>query len=118
MTNRGSIMAIDRHGINRSERGPLAKCSFEETPDIISKAAVFGEYDKISGVSSNIMLGQEVRAGTGFSDILFDENEYLKHISSLGVEDNAEEIDFNPELIKDGDNDYCEEENFGFSFNK
>ena len=32
MTQKGSIMSIDRHGINKSDRGPLAKCSFEETP--------------------------------------------------------------------------------------
>ena len=51
---------IDRHGINKSDRGPLAKCSFEETPDIIARAAVFGELDKVQSVSSNIMLGQEV----------------------------------------------------------
>ena len=48
----------------------LAKCSFEETPDIISKAALFGEFDKIKGVSSNIMLGQEVKSGTGFVDLI------------------------------------------------
>ena len=35
MTNRGNLMSIDRHGINKSDRGPLAKCSFEETPDTI-----------------------------------------------------------------------------------
>ena len=40
MTNRGSLMSIDRHGINKSDRGPLAKCSFEETPDILARAAI------------------------------------------------------------------------------
>ena len=72
MTNKGGIMSIDRHGINKSDRGPLAKCSFEETPDIIAKAALFGEYDKINGVSANIIMGQEVNCGTGYYDILFD----------------------------------------------
>ena len=47
ITNRGFLMSIDRHGINKSDRGPLAKCSFEETPDIIARAAIFGELDKI-----------------------------------------------------------------------
>ena len=73
ITNRGALMSIDRHGINKSDRGPLAKCSFEETPDIIAKAAIFGELDKIKSVSSNIMLGQEVPIGTGSIDVLFDE---------------------------------------------
>ena len=30
MTTRGGLMSIDRHGINRSERGPLAKCSLKK----------------------------------------------------------------------------------------
>jgi len=74
-------MSIDRHGINKSDRGPLAKCSFEETPDIIARAAIFGELDKIQSVSSNIMLGQEVPIGTGSIDILFDEEKYYEHLS-------------------------------------
>ncbi|OAC98113.1 hypothetical protein MUCCIDRAFT_45209, partial [Mucor lusitanicus CBS 277.49] len=31
MTNRGHLMAITRHGINRAETGALMRCSFEET---------------------------------------------------------------------------------------
>jgi DNA-directed RNA polymerase II subunit RPB1 len=81
ITNRGGLMSIDRHGINKSDRGPLAKCSFEETPDIIARAAIFGELDKIQSVSSNIMLGQEVPIGTGSIDILFDEEKYYEHLS-------------------------------------
>ena len=73
MTNKGFLMSIDRFGINKSDRGPLAKCSFEETPDILAKAALFGELDHINGVSSNIMMGQEVPIGTGCVDLFFDE---------------------------------------------
>jgi DNA-directed RNA polymerase II subunit RPB1 len=80
MTNRGYLMSVDRHGINKSDRGPLAKCSFEETPDIIARAAIFGELDKLKSVSSNIMLGQEVPIGTGSIDILFDEEKYFEYI--------------------------------------
>ena len=81
ITNRGGLMSIDRHGINKSDRGPLAKCSFEETPDIIARAAIFGELDKIQSVSSNIMLGQETPIGTGSVDIMFDEEKYFEHLS-------------------------------------
>ena len=80
MTNKGSLMPMDRHGINKSDRGPLAKCSFEETPDIIAKAAIFGELDKVRSVSANIMLGQEVPIGTGAVDILFDEEKYFENL--------------------------------------
>ena len=31
MTQRGFLMAITRHGVNRQDTGPLSKCSFEET---------------------------------------------------------------------------------------
>ena len=109
-------MSIDRHGINKSDRGPLAKCSFEETPDIISKAAIFGEYDKMTGVSSNIMLGQEVVAGTGFSDVLFDEEFYIKHKLSTQVESEQEDIDSLMDDMNNAD-EFCNDDNFTFNFN-
>ena len=93
MTNKGYIMSVDRHGINKSNRGPLAKCSFEETPDIILKAALFGEVDNVKGVSSNIMLGQEPPIGTGSIDILFDEEKYFESIIELQSKDDDEEIE-------------------------
>ena len=78
MTNRGALLSIDRHGINRSDIGPFAKCSFEETSDMLIKAGVFGEYDKVNGVSANIMLGQIPPCGTGDTEILIDEEKLLK----------------------------------------
>ena len=35
MTSRGHLMAITRHGINRSDTGALMRCSFEETVEIL-----------------------------------------------------------------------------------
>jgi len=58
MTCKGTLMSIDRHGINRGDVGPLAKSSFEETTDMLIKASVFSDVDRINGVSANIMLGQ------------------------------------------------------------
>jgi DNA-directed RNA polymerase II subunit RPB1 len=117
MTNRGSLMSIDRHGINKSDRGPLAKCSFEETPDIISKAAIFGEYDKITGVSANIMLGQPVMSGTGFSEILFDEKIYTEKYETMKVcEDDQEATDEIVNSLGGVEDDYCAQDNFGFNF--
>jgi DNA-directed RNA polymerase beta' subunit len=77
MTVKGSLMSIDRHGINRGDVGPLAKSSFEETTDMLINAGVFSDYDKINGVSANIMLGQLPPCGTGDSEILMDEEGYL-----------------------------------------
>lgn len=73
MTNKGNILSVNRHGINRGDIGPLAKCSFEETTDKLVKAAVFAEYDKINGVAASIMLGQIAPAGTGDFDVFLDD---------------------------------------------
>jgi DNA-directed RNA polymerase II subunit RPB1 len=107
MTNRGSIMSIDRHGINKSDRGPLAKCSFEETPDILARAAIFGELDKVQSVSANIMMGQEVPVGTGSVDIIFDEDKYfensLSRIEKLEETDDEEDTNEKDKFV----DEYC-----------
>ncbi|KAF7236742.1 DNA-directed RNA polymerase II subunit RPB1 [Varanus komodoensis] len=72
MTCRGHLMAITRHGVNRQDTGPLMKCSFEETVDVLVEAAAHGESDPMKGVSENIMLGQLAPAGTGCFDLLLD----------------------------------------------
>ena len=55
----------------------LAKCSFEETTDQLFKASIFGELDNLSGVSSNIMMGQIPPCGTGDSEIIIDETKLI-----------------------------------------
>ncbi|KAK7289789.1 hypothetical protein RIF29_03733 [Crotalaria pallida] len=66
MTYRGHLMAITTcHGINRNDTGPMMRCSFEETVDILLDAAVYAETDYLRGVSENIMLGQLAPVGTG-----------------------------------------------------
>jgi len=116
MVNRGSIMSIDRHGINKSDRGPLPKCSFEETTDMLAQAAIFSELDKMTGVSSNIMFGQEVPSGTGFVDVLFDENKYLSCLATIQedneIVENTYEADYNKAAKIDM---YCAEDNFTFN---
>ena len=64
ITNKGILSPINRQGINRGDIGPLAKCSFEDTTDQLIKAYVFGELDKLNGVSSNIMIGQKIKSVT------------------------------------------------------
>lgn len=78
MTYRGITMSIDRHGINKTENGPLAKCSFEESTDVIAKTAIFGGMDPMFGVSANIMMGQEVPIGTGAVELIFDEENFRR----------------------------------------
>ena len=72
MTAKGHLMAITRHGINRQDTGPLMRCSFEETVDVLLDAASHAEVDPMRGVSENIILGQLPRMGTGCFDLLLD----------------------------------------------
>jgi DNA-directed RNA polymerase beta' subunit len=115
MTRAGRLMPSDRHGINKTDIGPLAKASFEETEKILLNAALFGEMDPVTGVSSNIMMGQPIRGGTGFFDILLDEVALMRLQDGLptvedsdddgeGVEPTADQI--NKELFED-ENDLC-----------
>lgn len=86
MTNRGQIMSITRHGINKTDAGPLTKCTFEQTVDILMDAAVYGEADNVNGVAENIMMGQIAPIGTGMMDILTIEDVYRKHQASTDDE--------------------------------
>jgi DNA-directed RNA polymerase II subunit RPB1 len=83
MTRAGRLMSVDRYGINKNDIGPLAKASFEETERILMKAAIFGEVDPITGVSANIMMGQPIRGGTSFSQILLDEQALVRLMKGL-----------------------------------
>ena len=88
MTCKGQLLSIDRHGINRSDIGPLAKCSFEETADILIKSGVFGDHDKVQGVAANVIVGQVPKAGTGDSAILMD-HEMISKTKILPIQNDA-----------------------------
>ena len=74
MCQNSDIMAISRFGIKKENIGPLAKASFEESTDQLLEASLFGSFDNIKGVSSNIMVGQIPNCGTGDSIVLLDED--------------------------------------------
>jgi DNA-directed RNA polymerase II subunit RPB1 len=121
MTNKGYLTAINRQGIGRGDVGPLAKSSFEDTTDQFIKASMFGEKDKLKGVSSNIMMGQTIKAGTGLTELLLDENKLIQSFTELNYNENEyiENIDENIHtLLNDGDvleDEYCNDDNFEFS---
>jgi DNA-directed RNA polymerase II subunit RPB1 len=72
MTQRGTLMAITRHGINRADTGALMRCSFEETVEILMEAAAVGEKDDCQGIAENVMFGQMAPMGTGAFDVALD----------------------------------------------
>lgn len=72
MCNKGHLMSITRHGINRTDAGALSRCSFEETVEILLEAAAVGDVDDCRGVAENVLLGQMAPMGTGAFDVALD----------------------------------------------
>lgn len=84
MTSRGSIMPINRFGINKSnEYGPITKTTFEQMDEMIMLSSIFGQTDNMKSVASNITMGQTINAGTNSFEIYLDETK-LKN-NSLNI---------------------------------
>ena len=112
MTRAGRLMSSDRHGINKTDIGPIAKASFEETEKILLNAALFGEMDPVTGVSANIMTGQPIRGGTSFFNVLLDEGAFLRLQEGLPPlegydEEEGPTQDQIDEAIYEDENDLC-----------
>jgi len=78
MTFTNKMISIFRHGINNDNIGPIAKASFEETPEMFLKAARHAELDTLRGVSANVMCGQEGMFGTNAFQVVLDLEEMRK----------------------------------------
>ena len=87
------MVSVFRHGINKDDIGPIAKASFEETPEMFFKAAVHGELDPLTGVSSNVMCGQKGLFGTNMFQVVYDinikllEEVHQKYLKDLDFEE-------------------------------
>ena len=109
MCQNGDIMSVSRHGIKKENIGPLAKASFEETTDQLLEASLFGAFDSIKGVSSNIMVGQIPTCGTGDSTVLLDEDLLNTQVDLINEKD---EIDINTYFKS---SEYCDAAEIKFS---
>ena len=78
MTYTEKMISIFRHGINNDNIGPIAKASFEETPEMFLKAARHAELDTLRGVSANVMCGQEGFFGTSAFQVVLNIEEMQK----------------------------------------
>ena len=78
MTCKSEMVSIFRHGINNDDIGPIAKASFEETPEMFLKAARHAELDEMRGVSANVMCGQEGYFGTSAFKVMLDIGQIIK----------------------------------------
>jgi len=86
MTFTHKMISIFRHGINNDNIGPIAKASFEETPEMFLKAARHAELDIMRGVSANVMCGQEGLFGTNAFQVVLDIDEMRKLESTTPYE--------------------------------
>ena len=78
MTYNNKMISIFRHGINNDDIGPLAKASFEETPEMFVRAAKHAELDHMRGLSANVMTGQKGYYGTNISQLVLDTEMIVK----------------------------------------
>jgi len=78
MTFTNKLISIFRHGINNDNIGPIAKASFEETPEMFLKAARHAELDTMRGISANVMCGQEGLYGTSSFQVVLNLEEMRK----------------------------------------
>lgn len=78
MTYTSKMISIFRHGINNDNIGPIAKASFEETPEMFLKAARHADLDPMRGISANVMCGQEGFYGTSAFQVVLDIEEMQK----------------------------------------
>jgi len=107
------MVSVFRHGINNDDIGPIAKASFEETPEMFLRAARHAELDLMTGVSSNIMCGQDGYFGTGSFQVMLDINEVNK-MESKTLE---EKINISNMLKVEDDNEYCSKNNIKMNDN-
>ena len=124
MTSRGYLISINSQGVNSEDIGPLAKCSFENTTKELINAGLFGKYDKLQGVSSNIMMGQKIHAGTNNCEILLDERRFMELLNDENTEpiyesQNKDVDTLFEQIIEEGEEEYdsaCDDGDFEFSF--
>jgi DNA-directed RNA polymerase II subunit RPB1 len=96
MTFTNKLISIFRHGINNDNIGPIAKASFEETPEMFLKAARHAELDTLRGISANVMCGQEGLFGTSSFQVVLD----IEEMQKLEATSEYKHIDVDEEIEK------------------
>lgn len=91
MTYSNKLISVFRFGLNKDNIGPIAKASFEETPEMLLRAARFGELDNMRGVSANVMCGQEGYYGTSSFQVMFDTDTYISSMDSYTPSSESED---------------------------
>ena len=93
MTYTGGIQRVTRNGIDRKQVGTKAKASFEQPVDNFLISASMGEQDPLQGVSASITVGKRSHIGTGFMQLLYDQNKEELLRASMQPDISAEEAE-------------------------
>jgi DNA-directed RNA polymerase beta' subunit len=112
MTYQGFTVSVSIHGVKKTDSGPLARASFEETTTELTRAAVFHEDDNMNGVSANIMFGQYLKAGTNDFGLVLDESMILNN----DYEEEQEEPSYVEFVNVIEEEAYCNNEEFDLTF--
>ena len=86
MCHGGTVISADRHGMKKANIDPLTKASFEKPIDVLISSAVFGDTDRMQGVSSRLYIGSVFKGGTGYCELVLDtqmiqNSEYIEKVS-------------------------------------
>ena len=96
---------------------PTICLKFIQTHRLIAEQLV-SEKDDLTGVSANIMLGQVIKSGTGYCDILLDEDHLISQLNDIG-EKEEEYLDIDEGnidiILSQEDEGECGDINFKFS---
>jgi len=70
MTMDGEVKQIGRHGLAGEKASVLSRAAFEVTVDNLLEAAMYGETDKLKGVTESVIVGQPIKLGTGAVELV------------------------------------------------
>ena len=93
MTASSHMVSIFRHGINNDNIGPIAKASFEETPEMFLKASRHAELDQMRGISANVMCGQEGYYGTSSFQVMLDLQQMIAKMEDVAFQAQDEQAE-------------------------
>ncbi len=88
MTLNGTVKQIGRHGVVKLKGSPLARAAFEISVQTLIDAAVKGEVDHLRGNVERILIGKEIKLGTGMVSLLMN---YPGVADGSGAEQKKEE---------------------------
>lgn len=95
MTCKGFPISIDRGGLNKAGGSLCGIIAFEESISALINAAIFEKEDNIEGISSRLMTGRNINAGTGFNQVILDTNMLINSENDFEIENKNKDDKFN-----------------------